>query len=587
MTWRQDLEKVYSVAAGRVRLANRQAVVFVLLAGLILYLVVAPLLIVLISSFQSTIDKLPFEHGVRFTLDNYRLIFSSPLVLKLTTNTLAFAVISILISMSLAMLFAWLVERTNMPGRSLLFTLIIVPMVIPGMVTSMAWALLLSPRTGILNEILRHIFNLSAEVGPLNIYTFWGMCFVQGMLHTPTVFLLVLPMLRSMDPSLEEASRIAGANFMSTLRRVTLPLASPAMMAALLYVFISAIESFDVPLILGTPAHFPVFTTQVYLYMYPPGGSSPNYGMASTFGAVIIAIAIVLMYLYSRSTRRAEKFVTITGKGYRPAPIDLGRWRYVAFAVVMVYVLIAIGLPFFILLWNSLVDFVQVPSIEAISHFSLKWYKVAFMGASKAISNTVILTVMSATAATVIAALASWFIVRSRMPGRRTLDVVTFLPHSIPGVIFGMAFIFLGLKAIPSFVYGTIWILVIALTAKSLAFPSRVMVAANLQIHKSLEEAALISGSPWGRTLRRINLPLMIPAALNGWILVALLVAKELTICLMLFSPSNVVISTSIWAYWQNGDVSETCALSVGLIVFVALLFFVARPMILKQPSTR
>jgi iron(III) transport system permease protein len=562
-------------------------VAFVVLAGLILCLVGAPLLTVLISSFQSTIDKTPFSQGVLFTLDNYRVLFSTPRMLELATNTFAFAIISILISMSLAVLFAWLVERTNMPGRNLSFILIIIPMVIPGMVTALAWALLLAPRTGILNEMLRGIFNLSAEVGPLNIYTFWGMCFLQGILQTPTVFLLLLPMFRSMDPSLEDASRVSGANFMSTMRRVTLPLVSPAMLAALLYIFISAIESFDVPLIIGVNAHVPVFTTQVYMYIYPPGGKLPNYGMASTFGTVVITIAVLLMYLYIRATRRAEKFVTITGKGYRPAPLDLGRWRYMAFAVVIVYALIAVGFPFFILLWNSLVDFVQIPSIEAVSNLSLRWYKAAFMGASKAISNTVILTVVSATAATLIAGVASWFIVRSRMPGRRILDVVTFMPHSIPGVIFGIAFIFLGLTVLPAPLYGTIWILVIAMTAKSLAFPSRVMVAANLQIHKELEEMAMISGASWGRTLRRINLPLMIPAALNGWILVALLAAKELTICLMLFSPSNVVISTKIWAFWENGDVSEPCALSVLLIAMVTALFLAARPVIMKMASTR
>ena len=567
-------------------LAAGVGVIFLLLAGLILSLVGAPLLTVLISGFQSTVDKQPFEHRVLFTLENYRVIFSTPRMLELATNTFAFAIISILISMSLATLFAWLVERTNMPGRNLAFTLIIIPMIIPGMVTALAWVLLLAPRTGILNEILRDIFSLGAEVGPLNIYTFWGMCFLQGIIQTPTVFLLLLPMFRSMDPSLEEASRVSGANLMSTMRRVTLPLTYPAMTAALLYIFISAIESFDVPLIIGINARVPVFTTQVYMYMYPPGGKLPNYGMASAFGTVVITIAILLMYLYTRSTRRAEEFVTITGKGYRPAPIDLGRWRYMAFAVVMVYVLIAIGLPFFILLWNSLVNFVQVPSIEAVSDFSLRWYKAAFMGASKAISNTVILTVMSPTIATLIAAVASWFIVRSRMPGRRILDMVTFLPHSIPGIIFGMAFMFLGLTVLLGPIYGTIWILVLALTAKSLAFPTRVMVAANLQIHKELEEMALMCGSSWGRTLRHINLPLITPAAFSGWILVALLAAKELTICLMLFSPSNVVIATRIWNYWEIGAVSETCALSVMLIAFVAALFLVARPIILKRAST-
>jgi len=552
--------------------------VFLLLAGSILSLVGAPLLTVLITGFQSTLDK--------FTLENYRVIFSSPHMLQLAVNTFAFALLSILISMCLAVVFAWLVERTNMPGRNLAFTLIAIPMVIPGMITALAWVLLLAPRTGVLNQILRSIFNLSAEVGPLNIYTFWGMCFLQGMIQTPTVFLLLLPMFRSMDPSLEEASRVSGVNFISTMRRVTLPLASPAMMAALLYIFISAIECFDVPLVIGINAHVPVFTTQVYMYIYPPLGKLPNYGMASAFGTVVISIAILLMYLYTRATRRAEKFVTITGKGYRPAPIDLGRWRYMAFGAVIVYVLIAIGFPFFILLWNSLVDFVQVPSIEAVSSLSLRWYKVAFLGASKAIINTLMLIVMSPTIATLIAAVASWFIVRSRMPGRRILDVVTFLPHSIPGIIFAMAFMFLGLEVLPFGMYGTIWILVLALVAKSLAFPSRVLVAANLQIHKELEEMAMMSGSSWGRTLRRINLPLMTPAALSGWILIALLVAKELTICLILFSPSNVVIATRIWSYWEIGAVAETCALSVMLIAFVATLFFVARPIILKRAGT-
>jgi iron(III) transport system permease protein len=562
-------------------------VVYVALAGFILCLVGAPLLTVLLASFQSTVDKIPFSEGALLTFENYLVLFSTPRMWDLAANTFSFGIVSILISMSLAVVFAWLVERTNMPGRNLAFVLIIVPMIIPGMVVSMAWALLLAPRTGLLNEMVRHIFSLSSDAGPLNIYSFWGMCFLQGILQTPTVFLLLLPVIRGMNPSLEDASRVCGANFLSTLLHVTLPLASPAILAAMLYIFISAIESFDVPLIIGVNAHVPVFTTQVYMYIYPPGGKLPNYGMASAFGTVVIAIAALLMVLYTRATRRAENFVTITGKGYRPEPIDLGRGRYVAFAVVIVYVLISIGLPFLVLLWNSLVDFVQVPSVEALGRLSLRWYQVALAGASDAIGHTVLLTVVSATAATLLAGLASWFIVRSRMPGRRILNVVTFLPHGIPGVVFSMAFMFLGLAFLPGSLYGTVWLLVMVMTAKSIAFPSRVMVAANLQIHKELEEAALVSGSSWGMTARRITLPLMLPAAMNGWILVALLAAKELTICLMLFSPDNVVISTKIWAFWENGFVSETCALSVILIAMVAALFLAARPIIMKRAGSR
>lgn len=575
---------VLSLGRKRILRLDPQTTLYVGLVGVAIYLIAAPLGLAVFASFKACLGKLPLEAGVPFTLNNYVKVYANPLTLRLFINSLTFAAGSVLIAIPLSWFFAWLVERTNIPGRNLIFILMTTPMVIPPMLFAMSWVLLLSPRVGMLNVTMRGIFGLSGE-GPLNIYTLYGMCFLEGMRLVPSLFLLLLAVFRNMDPALEEAARVSGANTMGTLRRITLPLAAPATIAALIYAFISPLEAFEIPLVIGVNAGIPVFTTQVYLSINPLGGGMPDFGIASTFGMLVVTIGIGLMYLYLRVTRKAEKFATITGKGYRPARINLGGWRYVAFAIVLFYIFVSVVLPIFTLVWCSLLPFYQVPSVEALSHLTFAAYKRIVEDAGNAIINTLILSLATATGVMVFVTLVSWVVVRGRMAGREILNMVTFMPHTIPSIVFGLAFLLMYLR-FPIPLYGTIWIMVLALTARYMALPSRMMIAAQLQIHKELEEAGMVCGASWLKILRRIVFPLVTPAFINGWLWVAIIALRELAICLMLFSPRSVVISTIILTRWDRGAVDETSALGVMLIAALIILVFLGRRFILTRMTS-
>ena len=554
------------------RASERDVVGWVTLAA-VGWLVIIPLFLVIFCSLQRD----PLFGVSALTIQHYVDIYIDPATYQLIMNTLAFGAGAILTGFAFAIPLAWLVERTNSPGRHLMYALILVPMALPPMIAALGWERLLDPRIGVINLVLRALLGLEGE-GPLNVFTLYGMSFVMGLSMVPTVFLMLVPVLRNMDPAYEEASMIAGASRFMTLCRVTFPLTYPAFFAALIWFFIISVEAFEIPGVIGMQAGILVFSTKIFYAIHPPTGELPEYGTASALAMGVLVLSGVLVYLYLKVLGAGEKYTTVTGRGYRPAVIDLGRARYLGSLFFFLYLSLAVVFPLVVLGWGSLLTFYQPPSWELVPQLTTKHYynAVTGYGAITAFKNTGMLVVVAATGTAVLSVIAGWIIVRFGGRMGRVLNLLTFAPIAIPSVIIGMALILVYLS-IPIGIYGTIWVIVIAHITRFISYGSRAVISAQVQVHKELEEASYTCGGSMLVTLRKVVVPIVLPALVSLWLWVALHSLRELSSAVLLATPGNRVVSTMIWFAWQEGQVGEAYALSIILIAISLVIAFAAR----------
>lgn len=541
--------------------------------ALTLFLVVVPLLVLFISSVTPT-GSLPFTTSA-LTLGNYQEAFSNPIVLRLLTNTLTYAGLSLLVAMVIGLGLAWLTERTNLPFKVFVRATIFFLFAMPGLLIAFGWILLLGPNNGMINLLLRDVLG---DGWQLNIYTLSGMVFVTAMNVAPVVWLLISAVLRMVPAELEDAARASGASPSEVLKSVTLPVLLPGLLSAMIYVFMLLLQTFDVPLSIGLNARVPVLATHIYLLAVPEL-SAPRYGLASTFGVVLLLLAFLMMRFYLRATRVAERYQVISGKGYARRLHQLGVARWPSFVAVLGLFLLMGGLPMLALFWASLLPFYQPFGLDLLDMVSMDNYRAVLDRSSLKSSawNTVVYMIGAATLCMVLSFLVSWIAVRSRAKGARILELISFLPLATPRMVFALAFL---LFYIHTPLYGTVWVLLLAGATAGLAFGTRLMSSTLMQVHRELEQASSVSGVSWLRTLQHILLPLLFPALLNGWLYVAITCFRDLTKPIILSTTGNEVLIRSLWLLWNRPDTTTAAALSVlmmlALMVIVVPLQYVA-----------
>lgn len=541
----------------------------VFITALVVYLVLTPLVMLIWNSLKATPPGVPGP----LTLDNFINAYFDPTLYPLIANSFIYAIGSTLFAFFIAFAMAWLVERTNAPLRDLAYVLAIVATIVPGMIASIAWIMLLHPRIGLINLAFMKTFGLSEP--PFNIYSMYGMIFIGGLRSVPVMFLMLAGALRSMDPSLEESAATCGSGNSATMRRITLPLMLPASAAALIYSFINSVDAFEVPAIIGLPAKIHVFGTKIYLAMHH---SPPDYGLSAALGITVLVITVIGTLFYQRVLIKSERYVTVTGKGYRPRPIDLGKWRYLGTAFLFSFLFLDVILPMLALVWASLLPYYQVPSMRAFRSLSLVSYlnTLKYPGVLDSAKNSLLLAILGGCITMFLAAIISWIVVRSRVPGRRILDFLAFTPIAIPGIVMGLALMFLYLN-LPIPIYGTLWILLIAFVTKYMPWATRSTNAALLQIHKELEEASEVSGASWWQTFRRILTPLLIAAFSSGFLYIFSHIMREISTAILLYSPKSNLLSIIIWELWQAGTIAEVGAISVMLVLLLGIVTFIGR----------
>jgi iron(III) transport system permease protein len=544
------------------RVVQPQTLIILGVVGLIGYLALVPLGYLLWGTFFDADG---------FTLDFFREAYSAFGLTQLMGNSLIFTFGSTVVAVSIGTVLAYLIVRTDVPFKGVMFALSLVPLIVPGILHTIAWIFLASPRIGIINKALEPVLG----PGFFNVFSLPGMMWVEGLHLSPLVFLLMFAAFRSMDPSLEESALMSGAPLWTVFRRVTVPLVKPALAASILVMAVRALESFETPALLGIPGGIWVFTSRIWrvLSSYPR-----EFGQAGAYSMSLLILTTVGVFLHSRLGRKAKAYQTVTGKGFRPRAMELGKWRRPATAFIFAYGFVAVVLPLFVLIYSSTQPFYSPPTAETLSNMSLDNYRAVFDSDQtvRALKNSFILGIGSATLVMFAMAIAAWLVVRTKIAGRWMVDNLAFLPLVIPGLVLGVALLFVYLRS-PVPIYGTLWILAIAYVTRYMPYGMRYASSSMYQISAELEESAQTSGASWLQSFRKVLLPLMMPGLLAGWIYILTVSVRELSSSILLYSPGNEVFSIVIWEQWQNGQSTEVAAFGVIMITILVALVLIAR----------
>jgi iron(III) transport system permease protein len=510
-----------------------------------------------------------FTDAEGFSLGGFARAYGSNRIGSLVGNSLWFAIGSALLSLAVGTALAYFNVRTDVPFKALFFAASIIPLIIPGILYTIAWIFLASPEIGLINSLLEPVFG----PGTFDVFTVWGMIWVEGLHLSPIAFLFMVAAFRSTDPSLEESSLMSGATRVQTFRRVTLPLVRPALLSAALIMLVRSLESFEVPALLGLQNGTYVFTSRIYqvLRTFPT-----DFAAAGALAVGLLVVAALGIWLSNRLSRGHDGG-TITGKGFRPRPIDLGRWKPVVGVGILVYFFVTVLAPLVVLLYTALLPYYRPPSGEAFASMSFDNFIAVFQLPSvpTALRNSLLLGAGAATIVMALMAVAAWVVVRSGIPGRKVLDQIAFSPLVIPGLVLGVGIAFVYLRS-PLPIYGTLFILLIAYCTRYLPYGMRYAVSGMQTVSAELEESAQVSGAGWWATFRRVLLPLIAPALLAGWVYIFVVSFRELSSSILLYTPGNEVLSISIWELYANARFGELSALGVLMVLVLAVLVGIA-----------
>ena len=549
---------------------NPVSIFFWAFLGFTVILIVYPISFLLFGSIWS---GRPGDPG-HFTLSNYITAFSDPHTITLLVNSFTYAFGSALLAVSIASVLAFIAVRTDAPFRRQFRFLPILPIVLPGFVDNLAWIYLFSPRSGLANVMFRDLLGITdVEVVLFNIYSMAGMIWVMGISLVPTSYLVIAAAFTAMDSNLEEAARVAGASITSVIRKITIPLMMPAILSVFLLVFIIAFESFETPAMVGLPARIEVFMSEIYRAVV--GSIPPSYGLGTAYAVILLIITVTLIFLYRRAVRRAEKFQVITGKGYRPRILHLGKGKYLATAILVTYLVVHVGLMFATVATLSLQPFWNPRNL--ISNMTLKHYLLVLDRSDilRSLINSWIVCAATASIVLLMGALVSYMSRRGKFRWRGLLEGIGTLPIAFPGFVIGLGFLWTFLT-LPLPIYGTLLVIVLAFLVKYLPHGIRFTAGAITQIHTDLEESSSITGAQWTTTVRRITLPLLRPAMFSGWVYVFVISFKELSSIIFLITPRNEVLATTLWDLWVNGSVEILAAASVLLTILLWSIVFIS-----------
>jgi iron(III) transport system permease protein len=564
----QHVGRLAAPHVARKRLVFHISPLVAVLAAILLILVVPPTLFLIDTSFHTTRPDGSFD---QFTLRYYQQLFASPFVAASLVNTVVYAAGSSVIALALGVVAALIVERTNTPGRQYAFFGAVVSLGIPHVLYVVAWLLLLG-RSGPVNALLAQVLGAAvADAGPvLDVYSMWGMILIEGVGFVPVTFLLMSAVLRANDASFEEAAMMSGAGALMTFGAITLRLGLPGITALLLLVFIRAVESFEVPALVGLAGNITVLTTNIY--QSSKGSGFPNQGEAAAYAVSLVLIVALLLAWYNSLARHAHRYQTITGKGYRPRVVDPGRARYVSAAVLLLIFVLVIALPVAMLVFASLQPFYEGVTVEAWGRFTLENYRAILEpGAFRdAVANTLALGAATATFVVPFTALCAWLAVR-RWRGAWVLDQLATIPLVFPALVMGVAFLHVFVN-LPLPLYGTLASVVIASAVRYLPYGMRYAYAGVLRIHIELEDAAVTAGASAAPIFVRVVLPLIAAALVSCWLFVFLLTVQSVALPLLLVGPGTELVAVTLFDLWQNGQVTELAAMGVLWLTFMSLV---------------
>jgi iron(III) transport system permease protein len=500
-----------------------------------------------------------------YGLDNFLAL---PRYWTIILNTLIVSFAATIMALVFGFVTAWILTRTNVPYQRTLEQLIVAPYYVTPLLGALAWSLLGAPESGFVNQLWRY---LGGDGYLIDITSPMGIAWVMALFEGSVAFVMIGAVMKSMDPSLEEASQIVGASRWRTMMRVTLPLVAPGVLGAAIFVFAEMLGSFSAALVLGTPARFYVITTAIYqlVSQYPP-----RFPLAGAMGVSLFAVMFVMLFVYRHITMR-RSYVTISGKAFRPRLMDVGRFRWVLFAVCAFYIFLSVVLPLATLTFVSLQKLSL--SFPSFGSFTLDNFRQALSlnAVRSAMWNSVALGLATATIGVLLTGLLAWLIQRSRLPGRGVLEYIVMFPQAVPRLVFAFGMMWAWL-VFPIPIYGTFWVLLIAYLTVFLPLGVRTISGVIMQLDKSLDECGQVCGASWGYRLRTITIPLLKPGLLAAWLLIFVSSVRELGASILLMGPNSKVITPAIAEAWfsTSSELTAAMALIQTVVIGVATLIF-------------
>jgi iron(III) transport system permease protein len=560
------------VAAERMRRRrNWQPAVTAAVVLAVSLLVLLPL-VFLVEESLNTGDALAFppeEYGIA----NYIAMFEEDLAVL--TNTVSIAVMATVMAILIGFTLAWILTRTNVPGREQLERLMELPYYMTPLVGALAWAVLAAPKSGFFNQLWHYVGGTGDIV---NVYSMFGIAWIMALFEGTVAFVMISASMKSMDPALEESARVMGASKLRTALTVTLPLVMPGVLGATLFVFAEMLGSFAAALVIGIPARIYVITTSIWdsTLSYPP-----DYGRAAAMGLALFVVMFGMLTFYRRMVNRGS-FATITGKAFRPRAMDMGSLAWLLLGVCCLYIFLAVVLPLGALILTSLQRFATV--ILSQAEFTFGNYRMALgLGPVRtALFNSVTLGLGVATVGVLVMALIVWIIYRSHLKGRGAIEYLVMFPQAVPRMVFGLALLWAWLN-IPIPIYGTLWLLALGYFTVMLPLGVRTLAGVVLQIDKNLEECARVCGASWGYQMRTVTLPLLRPGILAAWLLIFMACVRELGVSVFLMGPNAKVIAPSIVSAFASSGTELTAAMALiqtaSVVLALIILFRLTRSM--------
>ncbi|HEV2574950.1 MAG TPA: iron ABC transporter permease [Beijerinckiaceae bacterium] len=540
------------------------------------FLAVYPLAMLFYGSLHSTPPGMAGE----FNLDGYRSIFTASNMVVLL-NTVGISLAKTIPALLMAVLLAWIVARTDTPYRDKLEVLITLPFFVPPILTAMAWGMLGNPQVGLLNQVWK--WATGSQTSIINVYSYGGVVWHMIQYSTPFLFLFIVDIFRAMDPSLEESSRMCGASRWRTFRNITLMLMLPALTNSFILSFIRGIESFESPLFFGTPAKITVITTEIYNSINHR--ATPDYQYATALSFAIMALMFILV-IWQWRLLRGRTFSTVTGKGYAPNVMKLGKWKWVTFGFCILFFFVTVVLPIGQLAIGSFFRFFGFYSRDMLT---LEHYSAVLGNAEvwRAFSNTMLLGLLGATATMVLGSVVAYVSIRTRWRGRRLIDALAWLPWMMPGMVLGIGFLWaFAMLPGPIPIYGTIWALLLAYMALGTPVSVRVMTSAYAQLSYDLEECSRVHGASFFQTLWRILIALAWPSFAVGWVLAFFGIMRELSASILLYSVGSEVLSVVLLRLWSNGQAEQVSVIGLFMMLLVILFRWAQLRFIKNRIST-
>jgi iron(III) transport system permease protein len=551
-------------------LFTQESVATMVVSLIVAAAVLLPLATLVVSSFL-VLDELGFS--TTWGLANYRLMVTDHVIPGAFVNTLLVSTGSMLLATFLGVSLAWINARTNCPWREKLEPYNLIPFFLSPFVGAIAWHNLAAPQTGLLNALARNLFGFEGHL--LNVDNIYGIIWVTGIFFTPLVYLFVVGSLRRMDPSLEDSARTTGAGLLRTTLTVTLPLVAPGILSGAIIVFVTSAGEFGVPFKLGAPYGVETLTTQIFTKAV---GDDANYYLGASMSMALGAITAFFIFVQQRYIA-PRSFTTVTGKGFRPNVLDLGRWKWLALGYNLTFILVAVVLPILCLVivslhpvWEGEIILNDI-TIRNYTKTLAFWRSDSIQAATNGIYNSFILAFAGASIAMVLSIVVSYMIHRTKGFGSRILDLLCVIPIGFPGIVLAMGVLVTYIKT-P--IYATLWILLLGYITRFFPYGQRNISSVMLAISEELDQSSRMAGASWVTTLRRITIPLLKPGIFAGWLLLFIIFLRELSISIILYTSGTETLSVGVYylANFENEPLTSALSIAQTVVLLVCIVIF-------------